>query len=233
MRDADRRLTPREVGAFGIGLAVTIASAVLASPFPFPVNFLIGFGLGGTAYYAARKVLDPRTRAEVEDQQAGREYIAILTELDAITARTADASRKPYVPAEVSRCLGGIAGKTGMIIERYRQRPRDFTGAASTLLVLHEFDEILAHYLKVTCAGIFLDKDQADRVITNAENHVIPMIDQALETLGRKMDSGEASDKDVHGETLEDMLDGLDLLSSRPGDRPIAARKETPHDTQR
>ncbi len=232
MSHTDWHPTRREAAAFGLGLAVTLAAAGLVSPFPFPLNFLIAFGLGGMTFYAARKVFDPRTAAEVEEQQAAREFAAILEHLQAIAARTAEAGRKPYIPPDIAEDLGGIAAKIERIIRRFREQPRDFTGAASTLLVLQKFDEILAHYLKVIGSQLFLDQAQAEKVIADTEDHVIPMIERALDNLGRKLDSGETSDKDVHGDTLADMLSGLDLIGSRPSDRLIAARKEAPNDTQ-
>ncbi len=233
MPGRSQRFTPQELGALGIGLAVTAASAVLTSPIPLPFNFLISFGLGGTAFYGALKVLDPRTRSDVEEQHAEREFRAAIHEIEAIARRTASAGHKPCSANETSWRLHAISKKIEMITQRYRERPRDFTGAASTLLVLEKFDEILAHYLKVKCGELFLDKSQADKVIADAERHIIPMVEQALENLGRKMDSGEASDKEIRGGTLEDMLGGLDLIRTGGSDQPIAAIEEAPDDKQK
>lgn len=233
MPAANRRFSPQELGALGIGLAVTIASALLTSAIPFPFNFLISFGLGGMAFYGALKILDPRTRPEVEEQLAELEFRATLHEVEAIARKTADAARKTCDTRETSQHLDAIARKIEMIIQRYRERPRDFTGAASILLVLEKFDEILAHYLKVKCGALFLDKRRANKVIEDTEGHVIPMVEQALENLGRKMDFGEASDKEIHGGTLEDMLGGLDLIRFQRSDLLFAATKEAPDDKQK
>ncbi len=233
MPATNKRFSPQELGALGIGLAVTIALVLLTSTILFPFNFLISFGLGGMAFYGALKVLDPRTRSEVEEQQAEREFRATLNEIQAIASKTADASRKTCDTREASQHLVAIARKIEMIIQRYQERPRDFTAAASILLVLKKFDEILAHYLKVKCDELFLDKPRADKAIEDTEVHIIPMVEQALENLGRKMDSGEASDKEIHGGTLEDMLAGLDLIRFEGSDRLCAATKEALDDKQK
>ena len=206
------RFSAREVGALGIGLAVTVISAALSIPIALPLHFLLSFGLGGTAYYGALKVFDPRPDSEIEEQRAQREFAGIIQELETIATRTAEAGRKTEASAETADRLGRIAAKIEMLVTRYRERPRDFTGAASTLLVLQKFDQILAYYLDVRGGERFLQEGLAAKVISDTEGHVIPMIDRALERLGRKMDSGEASDKDIHSGTLEDMLEALDLI---------------------
>ena len=101
-----------------------------------------------------------------------------------------------------------------MIFNRYKERPRDFAGVSSTLLILQKFAGILAHYLKVKRGELFLDEDQKEKEIVETETHVIPGFEMALDRLGKKLDAGEVLDKGVSKGTLESMLRSLDLIES-------------------
>jgi hypothetical protein len=213
MHGKEKRVTPQELIALGVGLTVTIASAVLTSPIAFPFNFLISLGLGGTAGYGTLKVLDPRTLQDLLDLQTSTEYRQLLHKIEGIAGRTDEASQSlgPISP-EVSGRVGNIARMTRMILERYKVRRRDFAGASATLLILQKFDGILAHYLKVKRGELFLDKEQREVEIAQAETHDIPMTEIALENLGKKLDAGEVLDKGLSSGTLESMLRSLNLI---------------------
>jgi hypothetical protein len=234
MRSENKRFTPQELGAFGVGLSVTIASSLLTSlviPISFPFNLLISFALGGTALYGTHKILDPRTMTEVINQETEREFCAMLGEIADIAKRTAEASQSRYVGTKMSQRLGNIARMIEMILKRYQERRRDFAGTSSTLLLLQKVDEILAHYLKVKCGDLFLDEAQIQKEITETETRVIPMIEQALENLGRKLDSGETLGRDISKGTLESMLRSLDLIESLKDQLDdLSPAKETPDD---
>jgi hypothetical protein len=140
---------------------VTIGSALLASlvsPIPFPFNILISFGLGGTALYGARKILDPRTISEVTEQQTDNDFHSMLSEMSEIASRTMAAGKSKHVGKEEGGRLVAMAGMIYMILKRYQERKRDFAGVSSTLLVLQQVDGILAYYLKVRQGELFLDR---------------------------------------------------------------------------
>jgi hypothetical protein len=217
MRGKNKRFTPQDFGAFGVGIAVTIASSLLTSlvsPVPFPFNLLISFALGGTALIGTHKILDPRTTNEVVEAQTNREFRTMLGEIEEIAKRTAEASKSPNVGAKMSQRLGNIARMIEMILERYQKRRRDFAGASSTLLLLQKVDGVLTHYLKVKCGDLFLDERQKQKEVTETETRVLPMVEQALENLGRKLDTGESIGTDISKGTLESMLRSLDLIES-------------------
>ena len=218
MEGKDKRVTLAEIGAFGVGLTVTIASSfltTLVSPVLFPFNFLISLGLGGAAGYGTLKMLDPRTRQDLLDSQTSAEYRQMLHEMVNIAARTEDASQSlsPLSP-EVSGRLDTIARMVRMIHDRYQERHRDFAGVSATLLILQKFAGILAHYLKVKRGELFLDEEQREKEIVETETHVIPGFEMALDRLGKKLDAGETLDKSVSKGTLESMLRSLDLIES-------------------
>ncbi len=217
MSDKEERVTPQELGAFGIGLAVTIGSALLTSvstPILPPFNFLLSFGLGAAAFYGARSVLDPKTSADRNELRAEREYRAMLSEIAGIGERTAEASRNPHVDSGTGEQLGAIARIIQMILERYRTRKRDFAGAAKTLMLLQKFDDIRAHYIKLKRNELFLDPAQAEQVITETEAKAIPMVQNALRGLGNQLDSGEAIEAQITKDTLESMVRSLDFIKS-------------------
>jgi len=216
MEDDDKRVTPQQIGALGVGLIVTIASSLLTSlvsPILFPLNFLISLGLGATAGYGALKVLDPRTMQDLLEAQANADYRQKLQKIAGIAARTGDASQSlSHISPEVSGQLGDITRMTGMILERYKERRRDFTGVSATLLILQKFEGILAHYLKVKRGELFLDEEQRDEEIAKTETQDIPMVEMALQNLGKKLDAGEVLDKSISKGTLESMLRSLNLI---------------------
>jgi hypothetical protein len=218
MDDEDKRITPQQIGALGVGLLVTITSSLLTSlviPVPFPLNFLISLGLGATAGYGALKVLDPRTRQELIETQTSAEYRQKLQEIARITTQMDKASQGLIKSSpEVSGRLDHIARITRMILKRYTERRRDFAGVSATLLILQKFEGILVHYLKVKRRELFLDKEQREKEIAATETHVIPGFEIALENLGKKLDAGETLDKSVSKGTLESMLRSLDLIES-------------------
>ena len=216
MGNEDKRITPQQLGAFGVGVTVTIGSSLLTSlvtPILFPFNFLISLALGGTAAYGALKVLDPRTQQDLLEAQTKAEYRQMLHKIGDIAARTGKASQSlSVISPEVSRWLGSIARKTEMILARYRERPRDFAGASATLLILQKFDEVLQHYLKVKRGELFMDEGQREKEIADTETRDIPMTEIALWNLGKKLDAGETLDKSISKGTLESMLRSLDLI---------------------
>ncbi len=221
----------QDIGAYGVGLAVTVISAVLTGPIiPIPFNLLISLGLGGTAWYGSHKLLHPWTPAEREERDAARRYKGMLHDIAAIGARTADSGLLRCIDSDISRHIISIARKIDMVERRYRKGARDFAGASKTLLVLQKFDEILTHYVKLKCGELFLDKGQADRDIADIEGRILPLIEDALEELGRKIDAGESVAMEIHKGTLEDMLRSLDLIKSQqPNLKPPA--KEGSDDT--
>ena len=101
-----------------------------------------------------------------------------------------------------------------MILDRYQERPRDYAGVSAMLLILQRFEEILSHYRKVKRGELFLDEDRAEKVITETETQVIPMFEAALESLGKKLDSGKTLDTGISKGTLESMLQSLNLIES-------------------
>ena len=214
----DKRVVLRQLGALGVGLTVTVVASFLTSlvnPIFFPFNFLISLGLGTAAGYGALKVLDPRTRQALIEAQTDAEYRQMLQEIAAIAMRTGDASQGLYlVSPKVSERLGNIARMTEMILERYRGRQRDFAGVSATLLIMQKFDANLAHYLMAIRGELFMDDEQREEEITEAERHGIPMIETALENLGKKLDAGEVLNKGVTKGTLESMLYSLNLIES-------------------
>jgi hypothetical protein len=215
MHGKEKRVTPQELIALGVGLTVTIASAVLTSPIAFPFNILISLGLGGTAGYGALKVLDPRTRQDIFDAQTDSQYRQMLREIEGIAVRTDEASQSlGQISPEVSGRVGNIARMTRMILERYKVRRRDFAGVSATLLILQKFEGILAHYLKVKRGELFMDVGHRKKLISEVETQVIPMFEMALENLGKKLDAGETLDKDISQGTLESMLRSLHLIES-------------------
>ena len=118
MGDKDKRVTPQELVAFGVGLSVTIVSVVITSPIAFPFNFLISLGLGTTAGYGALKVLDPRTVQDLLEAQTNAQYRRMLQEIANIATRTSKASQSLRLGSpEVSGRLANIARMTEMIHE--------------------------------------------------------------------------------------------------------------------
>jgi hypothetical protein len=215
MHGKEKRVTPQELIALGVGLTVTIASAVLTSPIAFPFNILISLGLGGTAGYGALKVLDPRTLQDLLDLQTSTEYRQMLQKIEGIAVRTDEASQSlRVIDAETSRRLGSIGRMIEMILDRIRERRRDFAEASATLLILQKFEGVLAHYLKVKRGELFMDVGHRKKVISEVETQVIPMFEMALENLGKKLDAGETLDKDISRGTLESMLRSLHLIES-------------------
>jgi hypothetical protein len=218
MDDEDKRVTPQQIGALGVGLVVTITSALLTGlviPIPFPFNFLVSLGLGATAVFGALKILDPRTRQDLLEAHTGAEYRQMLSEIAKITAQMESASQSLTPPSpRVSERLDNIARMTRMILQRYKERRRDFAGVSATLLILQKFEEILAHYLKVKRGELFLNQEQREKEIAATETYVIPGFEIALENLGKKLDSAEPLDKSVSKGTLESMLRSLDLIES-------------------
>jgi hypothetical protein len=215
MPGEDKSVTLKEVGAFGVGFLVTVTSTLITSlvtPVPFPFNFLISFALGGTATYGALKVLDPDTDHDRLEKQTNAEFRLILQEIADIAERIADLSSSSRVGPEASDQVGSIARMAEMILKRYQERPRDFVGASSTLLILQKFDEILTHYLKIKCGDLFLDEASKEREIAETETRMLPMFVKALENLGKKLDSGETIGKEISKGTLESMLKSLNLL---------------------
>ena len=224
------RFAARDLSAYGVGLTVTVVSALLSTPLiPMLPNFLISLGLGGTAWYGAHKLLDPWTDAEREEQLTLRDYKVTLAEIAEVAGRIKEAGSRWRVGAIVSRQLEAIAAMIEMILDRYRQR-RDFAGAATTLVVLKKFDELLAHYVKVRCNELFIDKNQARKEIAETEGQVIPLVKRALEELGRKIDLGESTEIDIRKGTLEDMLRSLDLVRSLPDQMDPQRTKEDTND---
>lgn len=217
MDDEDKQVTPQQIGALGVGLVVTIASALLTTlvmPITFPFNFLISLGLGATAGYGTLKVLDPRTRQDLLEAQTSAEYQRMMKEIASIEARTDNASRSlRLLSPEVSGRLEHIARMIEMIYYRYNTRRRDFAGVSATLLILQKFEGILAHYLKVKRRELFLDEEQREKEIAVTEMHDIPMFEIALRNLGKKLDAGEGLDKRISKGTLESMIRSLDLLN--------------------
>ena len=217
MRQIEKRVTPQDIGAFAVGLAVTVGSSLLTSvvsPIPFPFNVLISFGLGGTALYGTRKILDPRTASEITEQQTDAEFHAMLREVSEIASRTMAAGKSKHVDKELSGRLVAMAEMIRMIHERYQERKRDFAGVSSTLLVLQQVDGILAHYVKVKNGELFLDQGQRETVIFETEEHVIPMVEEALQNLGRKLDAGEGVATGISRATLESLLRLAGLIES-------------------
>lgn len=218
MHDEDKRVTPQQIGALGVGLIVTITSSLLTTlvmPITFPFNFLISLGLGATAGFGTLKVLDPRTRQDLLETQTSAEYRQKLSEIVKFVAQMESASQSLSLRnPQVSERLDNIARMTRMILERYKERRRDFAGVSATLLILQKFEGILAHYLKIERRELFLDKAQREKEIAATETHVIPGFEIALENLGKKLDAGETLDKSVSKGTLESMLRSLDLIES-------------------
>jgi hypothetical protein len=214
MVDDEKRVTPAQLGAFGVGLTVTIASAVLTSPIA-PLNILISLVLGSAAGYGALKVFDPRTRQDVLEVQSNAEYRQTLQEIEKIAVRTGEASRSlRLISTEISGRLGRIARMIEMVLDRYQARPRYYAGASTMLLMLQRFDELLVHYLKVKRGELFLDQAQRQKEIQETEMLVIPMFETALENLGKRLDAGEALDTGISQGTLESMLRSLNLIES-------------------
>jgi hypothetical protein len=220
MEDEDKQITRKELIAFGVGLTVTIVSTVLTAPIGLPLSILVGVGMGGAAGYGTLKVLDPRTRQDLEKEQTDSEYRQMLSEyrqmlheISAIAVRTGQASQslRPVSP-EISERLANIARITEMIVVRYRERRRDFADASATLIILQTFEDVLAQYLKVKKGELFVDGDQKEKEIAETEMRVIPMVEIALENLGEKLDAGVVLDTNISKGTLESMLWSLDLI---------------------
>ena len=218
MDDEEKHVTPQQIGALGVGLIVTITSSLLTTlvmPITFPFNFLISLGLGATAGFGTLKVLDPRTRQDLLETQTSAEYRQKLSEIVKFAAQMESASQSLSLRnPQVSERLDNIARMTRMILERYKERRRDFAGVSATLLILQKFEGMLAHYLKVERRELFLDKAQREKEIAATETRVIPGFEIALENLGKKLDAGETLDKSVSKGTLESMLRSLDLIES-------------------
>ncbi len=222
--------TPQDLGAYGVGLAVTVVTAFLTAPIiPIPFNLLISLGLGGTAWYGAQKVLSPFTVAEQEEKVTSREYKAMLDEMAQIATRTAAMGRRGRIGTDVSKRLASIARMIEMIVERYQTR-QEFAGASKSLMLLQKFDEITAHYSQVKSGELFIDKSRAEAEIAETEGRVFPMVEQALDELGRKIDRGTSMETDIHKGTLEDMLRSLDLVRSLRHEKALPAGKEASHD---
>jgi hypothetical protein len=234
MDNDEKRITPQLVGALGVGISVTVASAVLTtlvSPVAFPFNFLISVALGGTAGYGTLKVLDPRTPQDIIDAQTAASYQQMLTRIAELADLTNIASRSlRHIAPEVSRRLGKIALMTGKVLKRYQQGPTEYAGVTSTLLIHERFDEILAHYIKVKSGELFMDEEKVEKEIYETETYTIPMFEAGLDHLLRKLDSGEALDKRLSKDTLESMLRSLNLIESLSDPNIFYPDKETPHD---
>jgi hypothetical protein len=218
MDDEDKRVTPQQIGALGVGLVVTISSALLTGlviPIPFPFNFLVSLGLGATAGFGALKILDPRTGQDLLEARTSAEYRQKLQEIARIAAQIDKASQSLNKSSrEVSGRLDNIARMTGLILDRYTEQRRDFAGVSATLLILQKFAGILEHYIKVKRGELFLDDEQRQKEVAATEKRVIPGFEIALTNLGKKLDAGEALDKSISKGTLESMLRSLDLIES-------------------
>jgi hypothetical protein len=225
MEDEDKRVTPAQLGAFGVGLFVTIVSTLLTTPIA-PFNILISLALGSAAGYGTLKVLDPRSRQDVFEAQTNAEYQQMLQDIAKIAVRTGDASQSllPISP-EMSERLGNIAKMIEMILDRYRERPRDYTGVSAALIINQKFDEVLAHYLRVKQGKLFMDEEMREKVVAESETHGIPMFETALENFGKKLDAGETLDKGISKGTLESMLRSLNLIESLSDQMAYTSKK--------
>jgi len=217
MRDESRRLTRKEAVALGIDIVVVIIVALITTrtrPLLFPVSFLLSLTLGAMAAYGALKLLDPRTPTDLLEHEMSAKFRLMLEQLQEIASRTEQASRNGRLNAETSGRLAGIASCMGMIARRYQERSRDFAGASSALLIFQEFDRVLAHYLRIKSGEQFLDQDTKRTEIAQTETRILPIVETALETLGRQLDSGQVVDKKISEGTLESMLQSLNLIES-------------------
>jgi hypothetical protein len=217
MRDENRRLTSKELAALGIGIVVVIIVALIttrARPLLLPVSFLVSLTLGALAAYGALKILDPRTPTDLVEHEMNAQFRLMLEQLQEIASKTEQASRDSHLSTETSSRLAGIASFMGLIARRYQQRSRDFSGASSALLVFKEFDSVLAHYLRIKSGEQFLNEERKRTEIAQTETRILPMVETALENLGRQLDSGEVVDKKISEGTLESMLRSLSLIES-------------------
>ena len=217
MRDENRRLTSKEFVALGIGIVVVISVALIttrARPLLFPFSFLVSLTLGVMAAYGALKILDPRTPTDLVEHEMNAQFRLMLEQLQEIASRTEQSSRDGHLSAETSSRLAGIASFMAMIARRYQERSRDFSGASSALLIFKEFDRVLAHYLRIKSGEQFLDQDMKRKEIAQTETRILPMVEVALENLGKQLDSGEVVDKKISEGTLESMLRSLNLIES-------------------
>jgi len=217
MRDENRRLTNKELVALVIGIVVVIIVALIttrARPLPIPVSFLVSLTLGVMAAYGALKILDPRTPTDLVEHEMNAQFRSMLEQLLEIGSRTVQAGHNGHLSTETSSRLAGIASLMGMITRRYQERSRDFAGASSALLVFKEFDRVLAHYLRIKSGEQFLDQDMKRKEIAQTETRILPMVEVALENLGKQLDSGEVVDKKISEGTLESMLRSLNLIES-------------------
>lgn len=211
-----KHVSPQEVVAFGVGLGVTVASAVITSVVhlvPFPFNFLISFALGGTAFIGAKLVAED-TPGGLLDKQTRAEYRLKLQEIAAIAARVEQASRSTCLDAAINEQLGGIARLIGKILKRYQERRMDFAGASKLLEALRRFDEIQGFYLNVKCGDLFLDNAMRETLVTEIERRTIPTFAEALRNVGKQLDSGEALDREISMRTLDSILRSLNLIES-------------------
>ncbi len=226
----EKDLLLRNRAAYGVGVVVAgVAAAVTGPVIPTALSLPASVALGAVAWYAARKLLNPWSDAEREEQRTTREYRTMLDRIAVVARRVMEAGSQPCVGGEVSRHLASIARMVEMILERYRRR-RDLAGASTALVVLQKFDEVLAHYIKVKCNELFIDRSQAEEEVAQVEGHVLPTVEQALEELGRKIDAGESMATEIRRGTLDDMLRSLELIKALRDQKDLPALKEESND---
>ncbi len=231
MSSEDKYLLVRDALAYGVGVGAAIVGAAVFSPgLPAAISFPASIGLGAVAWFAARRLFNPWTDVEREERRTARDYKGMLNEIAAVARRTAQASTRWCIGRATAERLASIARLTEIILERFRVR-RDFAGASKALIVLQSFDATLSHYVKVKCHEIFIEGSQAEQQINQIEGRAIPMVEQALEELGRKADIGECTDSQVHRAALEDILHSLDLMRNSMKPTDSAHSKEEPDDT--
>ncbi len=230
MSSEDKNLLVRNGLAYAVGVAAAIVGAAVFSPgMPAAISFSASVGLGAVAWFAARRLFNPWTDVEREEQRTARGYKSMLNEIVAVARRTAQAGTRWCIGRATAERLASIARLTETILERFRVR-RDFAGASKALIVLQTFDATLSHYVKLKCNEIFIEASQAEQQIAQIEGRALPMVEQALEELGRKADVGASTDTEIHRAALEDILHSLDLMrhSVNPPDSPRS--KEDPYD---
>jgi len=208
-----KQIAPQEMGSFGVGVAATIATGLIATVSQVPLALIapISLGLGLAAWFGAHQI-----RLAIEEGQIAAiiraEYLAKLSEIRRIAERIGDISQSGFLPAKVA----GQLSETNRILLRLLRRfdaRQNIPWASATLLIVERFILMVEEYHDIQCGELFVRDAARKAKIANMEQRVLPLLIATLNEIGIKLDEGRFQ-SEVLLATMEDIANSLGLLES-------------------
>lgn len=214
--DDENGVSRTEVIALIVALAVVVIASIVtvAAGIPFPFNIPVSFVLGVVAGLGTLKIVDPRTEHEVLSDENRAKYNAILSDLR-VAAREIEAVSQQFPAGNggSNERLGHISQMVRMLVERCEQGV-DHISAARIREFLKRISRILTGYAGVKTGQQFMAAGKRQTDIFETEMQIIPLIQQAITSLGMELDAGKAADKKIAQDTFRSLLQSLNLLQS-------------------